>query len=210
MGQLSNQKFHYLYRHFDKDGNLLYVGISISYFVRLSQHKNGSFWFSDIATSTIEKFNSRHDAEKAEIFAISSEHPLHNVVYNRKKKERIPKPERKILPKIPIAKKDKEADKEKLYSVTMSELGLETEEERLIFNELLDSHSIKVRRNKINDKQFTYDLILQKGIGKLITEEQRQAIRKVHFYQNNIYLEELYRQKEIRQERRIKDQIGSF
>ena len=35
-----------LYRHFDRLGELLYVGISISTMRRLAQHKTQSAWFS--------------------------------------------------------------------------------------------------------------------------------------------------------------------
>ena len=35
-----------LYRHYDKDDKLLYVGISISAYTRLSQHKINSKWAS--------------------------------------------------------------------------------------------------------------------------------------------------------------------
>lgn len=66
-----------LYRHFDGDGNLLYVGISLSAIARLGQHKT-SHWFNQIATVTIEKFDSRDDALDAEFLAIKTENPLHN------------------------------------------------------------------------------------------------------------------------------------
>jgi predicted GIY-YIG superfamily endonuclease len=43
----------YIYRHYDKDGNLLYVGISLSVISRIMQHKNGSHWFNNIANILI-------------------------------------------------------------------------------------------------------------------------------------------------------------
>lgn len=83
---MKNQNTTYLYRHFDKYGNLLYVGISISCVARLSQHRSHSHWFTSIAMITIEKFNSRSKAEEAEMDAIGSERPLHNITYNYKSK----------------------------------------------------------------------------------------------------------------------------
>ena len=68
----------YLYRHFDGKGNLLYVGISVNAFVRLSQHK-GSGWFNSIANVTLEAFPSRDAAIKAEQAAILKEKPQHNI-----------------------------------------------------------------------------------------------------------------------------------
>ena len=70
-----------LYRHFDKDGQLLYVGISLSHVARLSQHRDGSPWYEDIAHVTIEWHKTRVDAELAETTAIGREAPK----YNKKK-----------------------------------------------------------------------------------------------------------------------------
>ncbi|MAM60881.1 hypothetical protein [Maritimibacter sp. UBA3975] len=67
-----------LYRHFDKDGDLLYVGISLSAIDRSKQHKNGSDWWQEVASITVENFASRAAAERAERRAISSERPIHN------------------------------------------------------------------------------------------------------------------------------------
>ncbi len=68
-----------LYRHFNKDGVLLYVGISLSAVHRLSQHANGSGWFNDIALVKVETFKTRSKALKAETAAIQTENPLYNV-----------------------------------------------------------------------------------------------------------------------------------
>ena len=69
----------HLYRHFDKSGNLLYVGVSLSTIQRLSQHKNQSHWFNDISQVTIEQFPNRDAALFAERTAIKKENPLHNL-----------------------------------------------------------------------------------------------------------------------------------
>lgn len=70
----------YLYRHFDRDGNLLYVGVSLSTISRLSQHKDASHWFAEIARVTIESFADRPLALVAEREAISKENPRHNLM----------------------------------------------------------------------------------------------------------------------------------
>lgn len=70
-----------LYRHFNKDGALLYVGISLSALQRLSQHGNGSEWFDHIAHVTIENFPNRIAAERAEKKAIQTERPTHNIAH---------------------------------------------------------------------------------------------------------------------------------
>jgi hypothetical protein len=67
-----------LYRHFDKDGHLLYVGVSLHTVIRLRGHRAVSGWFDDIARIEIERFSSRREALKAERRAIKKEKPPHN------------------------------------------------------------------------------------------------------------------------------------
>lgn len=69
----------FLYRHIDKDGALLYVGISRNPMIRLETHKRDSSWFSEIATMTIEQHESISAASVAERIAIVSEAPKYNV-----------------------------------------------------------------------------------------------------------------------------------
>lgn len=83
-----------LYRHFDAEGALLYVGISLSAVQRLSQHKSGSKWFEQIRRVTIEWHDSREKALRAEATAISQENPRHNL-------QRPAKP--KVEPNRPMA-----------------------------------------------------------------------------------------------------------
>jgi predicted GIY-YIG superfamily endonuclease len=67
-----------LYRHFDAEGQLLYVGISLSAVQRLAQHKTASEWFRRIARVEIEWHPCRRDAEQAERRAIATENPICN------------------------------------------------------------------------------------------------------------------------------------
>jgi len=68
---------HSLYRHFDKRGRLLYVGVSKNAIARIRGHKNAS-WYSKISNVTIEHFEHRVDALAAEQEAIHAESPIHN------------------------------------------------------------------------------------------------------------------------------------
>ena len=70
-----------LYRHFDADGRLLYVGISLNAIARLTQHRLTAHWFRSIARIEIEWHESRELAEAAEREAIKQERPAHNVVH---------------------------------------------------------------------------------------------------------------------------------
>lgn len=91
----------HLYRHFDANGDLLYVGTSLSAVKRLGQHKYNSVWFSQIARVDIEMFESRNLALQAEEIAIKSEFPLYNVIYARQPlSEPDPDREAKILKMI--------------------------------------------------------------------------------------------------------------
>jgi hypothetical protein len=71
-----------LYRHFDKDGRLLYVGISFNSWSRWCAHKsNGAEWTSVSTRMEIERFPSRQEALAAERKAIIAESPLYNVMF---------------------------------------------------------------------------------------------------------------------------------
>lgn len=70
-----------LYRHFDADGALLYVGISLNSIQRTSQHSHGAHWFQRISRIVIEWHESRELAEAAERKAIGCELPAFNIVH---------------------------------------------------------------------------------------------------------------------------------
>lgn len=76
-----------LYRHFDIDGKLLYVGISYDVEKRTKQHENLAEWFGEIAEIKTEYFNTRKEAQAAEKEAIKTERPLHNVAHSGDNKE---------------------------------------------------------------------------------------------------------------------------
>jgi predicted GIY-YIG superfamily endonuclease len=68
-----------LYRLYDKQGDLLYVGISVGGLQRLKQHRDSKDWFLEVASATFTHYPSRAEALKAEAQAIHSEHPRYNV-----------------------------------------------------------------------------------------------------------------------------------
>ena len=72
----------YLYRHFDAENSLLYVGISLSAINRLSQHRR-SAWADQIVNVKVEQYPSRHAALVAEFIAIQTECPKHNITYSK-------------------------------------------------------------------------------------------------------------------------------
>lgn len=67
-----------LYRHFSKDGMLLYVGISIDPFRRNAQHEDGAPWFREVTNISVEWHPTHTDALRAEQAAIAMERPRFN------------------------------------------------------------------------------------------------------------------------------------
>lgn len=68
-----------LYRHFNADGVLLYVGISLNAVQRLSQHRFGAKWFVQISRVDVEWLDDRASALAAEAIAIAQEDPVWNM-----------------------------------------------------------------------------------------------------------------------------------
>lgn len=68
-----------LYRFFDGEGLLLYVGITDNPKERFYQHSKTKHWWESVASQRIEWLDSRNDAEVAERTAIRGERPLWNV-----------------------------------------------------------------------------------------------------------------------------------
>lgn len=67
-----------LYRLFDTDDRLLYVGISSNPKERLKAHAADKPWWPEVASREIEWFPSREQAAAAEVAAIRTEQPIHN------------------------------------------------------------------------------------------------------------------------------------
>ena len=81
-----------IYRAFDIDGRLLYVGISLWLINRLSGHRRSAAWFEHVATISIERHETRAAAMAAEAAAIISERPLHNIQHRPKIEQAAPEP----------------------------------------------------------------------------------------------------------------------
>lgn len=92
-----NNKKHALYRHYDKSGTLLYIGISNSVLVRLSRHKHSSSWLEDAVRMDTEYFKDKPTAEREEALAIKREKPKFNIRYNNDKPFNTVKLKEKVL-----------------------------------------------------------------------------------------------------------------
>lgn len=69
-----------LYRFYDEDGALLYVGVTLQPKERIQGHRSTSAWWDVAASARMERFPTRREALDAEQRAIATEAPLHNVV----------------------------------------------------------------------------------------------------------------------------------
>jgi hypothetical protein len=68
-----------VYRLFDTNRRLLYVGIAGNPGRRFEQHRLDRPWWADVATVTLEHYPARTEASAAEIHAIRTESPVHTI-----------------------------------------------------------------------------------------------------------------------------------
>lgn len=73
-----------LYRFYDRNDQLLYVGITVEIAARLDAHRRDKPWWREAAMVTLEHFETRADAELAERAAIKTEQPLWNIAHRQK------------------------------------------------------------------------------------------------------------------------------
>lgn len=75
-----------LYRAFDAEGALLYVGISFNPLLRVGQHAKSKAWWTEVAKITVAHYPTRAAAAAAERSAIASERPRHNVQHAQRER----------------------------------------------------------------------------------------------------------------------------
>lgn len=68
-----------LYKHWTRDGILLYIGVTCHADRRQREHAANSHWFRDVDQITYQVFDTRQLAEAAEETSIQAEHPRHNI-----------------------------------------------------------------------------------------------------------------------------------
>lgn len=80
-----------LYRHFNADGALLYVGMSAAPAQRMTHHASNSAWGREIATVELQWFDSKREALEAERQAIETEAPEYNCQHGLRKRGATPR-----------------------------------------------------------------------------------------------------------------------
>ena len=71
-----------LYRMFDREGTLLYVGITNNFGRRWARHAATQPWYPDVQRQTVDWYPSREDAEREEVDAIKAEVPKYNTMHS--------------------------------------------------------------------------------------------------------------------------------
>lgn len=71
-----------LYRFFNADGDLLYVGISLNPFTRWKQHRSEKPWWVEVVNVTIQHYDDRETVSLAELDATKNERPRYNRTHN--------------------------------------------------------------------------------------------------------------------------------
>ena len=73
-------RWHVVYKFYDADDRLLYIGISASLTARLNQHADDRSWFREVASARVEHVQGRQAALDRELELIRAEKPLYNVM----------------------------------------------------------------------------------------------------------------------------------
>lgn len=81
---------YYLYRHFSKNGELLYIGISKNHNSRICDHEKNSPWFGKIHKIDIQIYKTQKLVIEAEKNAIIKERPKYNLKHHPDKKISMP------------------------------------------------------------------------------------------------------------------------
>jgi len=81
-----NNMYFTLYRLYDKDEELLYIGKTLNVIARLSSHKTKKNWWNKVRIIELAQYDSISELATAEKIAIKSEKPIYNIIrYNEKR-----------------------------------------------------------------------------------------------------------------------------
>lgn len=91
-----NLPAHVLYRFYDAEDRLLYIGMTSAFQSRFSQHRSYTPWFSEVARYAKEYLPSRVALEAAEKCAIQTERAKYNIRHAPIPQEPLRHPERRF------------------------------------------------------------------------------------------------------------------
>lgn len=74
----------FIYRLYDHEMNLLYVGITWNPFVRWTDHSKTKTWWESVAYADVHLCADNRDARSWETWCIKNQNPVHNKHQNRR------------------------------------------------------------------------------------------------------------------------------
>lgn len=77
------EKETYVYRFYDINSNLLYIGIAYDIEQRFTQHAKDKDWWPDVHKMYVRKYPNRFEAARIEEQAIKKYNPKYNEIYNK-------------------------------------------------------------------------------------------------------------------------------
>lgn len=80
----TKEKETLLYRIFNSDGEIIYIGITCCYEIRMRGHKDSKFWWNEVDSIKTRKYPNRTKALEAEKRAIKKYNPVYNIIHNKK------------------------------------------------------------------------------------------------------------------------------
>ncbi|KDR96796.1 GIY-YIG catalytic domain-containing protein [Peptoclostridium litorale DSM 5388] len=166
---------YYVYRLYDKDDKLLYVGKTTSLETRMTTHKLDLRWKDELTRIEVAQCNSKTDMDIYELYYINKLNPLHNISsvngdiptfelkdlefkpYIKKDKPKIKKPKKKSASRIQKEEKFKlKCNADDVFKIT----------EPITIQELV-AHKHKYRAYSIEDRiyfELKYDADRHLGV----------------------------------------------
>ncbi|MER5902987.1 GIY-YIG nuclease family protein [Streptomyces mirabilis] len=78
-----------LYRFYDAEDRLLYVGITSNPKARWRAHARDKYWWPEVSRKTIEWFETRKSAERIEKIEVEEESPAYNRTFNGERRREL-------------------------------------------------------------------------------------------------------------------------
>jgi hypothetical protein len=114
--ELSGQ--HVLYRHWAKDGTLLYAGRTNNPPARMRKHRSEADWWASVCWTTYEKFPSLEALKAGEAWAIEHENPQGNIQGRVFQAPPRKSPEPGTDPYVPVRTRDLRPDLELIHPLS--------------------------------------------------------------------------------------------
>lgn len=79
---MANKEIYYVYRHYNSQKDVIYIGCTSCMLTRTNQHKTNAPWYCDIDCIRYEEFKNKEEAINREKELIKHFSPVHNRQHN--------------------------------------------------------------------------------------------------------------------------------